>query len=197
MEKKLKLAVCQLRTELDQDETMEKAARMLHEAARNGAQIVVLPEMFNCPYSREYFQRCAGRGHEAAVAAMSGWARENGVLLVGGSIPELHDGKLYNSCFVFDEEGRQIARHRKVHLFDVDLPGMRFRESDTFAPGEEITTFETRSRTLSCHGQPRRADHLSARPVQRDDRPRPLGAEPARPGGGQRALCRGRFGRAI
>ena len=119
----LKLAVCQLRTELDQDETMAKAARMLREAARNGAQIVVLPEMFNCPYSREYFQRFAGRGHEAAAAAMSGWAKENGVLLVGGSIPELTDGKLYNSCFVFDEQGRQIARHRKVHLFDVNLPG--------------------------------------------------------------------------
>ena len=150
METKLKLAVCQLRTELDQDETMEKAARMLREAAQNGAQIVVLPEMFNCPYSGKYFRRFAASGHEAAVAAMSGWARDNGVLLVSGSIPELTDGKLYNSCFVFDEQGRQLARHRKIHLFDVDLPGLRFRESDTFAPGEEITTFETRWGTMGA-----------------------------------------------
>lgn len=150
METKLKLAVCQLRTELDQDETMEKAARMVREAAQNGAEIVALPEMFNCPYSREYFLRCAGRGHEAAVAAMSGWARENGVLLVGGSIPELEDGKLYNTCFVFDEQGRRLARHRKLHLFDVDLPGMRFLESATFSPGEEITTFETRWGTMGA-----------------------------------------------
>ena len=143
MERKLKLAVCQLRTELEQDETMEKAARMVREAAQNSAQIVVLPEMFNCPYSGKYFRKYASLGHEGTVSEMSGWARDNGVLLVGGSIPELAEGKLYNTCFVFDEEGRQIARHRKVHLFDVDLPGMRFRESDTFAPGEEITTFET------------------------------------------------------
>ncbi len=143
MEKKLKLAVIQLRTELEQAATMEKAGRMIREAAQNGAEIVVLPEMFNCPYSGEYFRRYARRGHEAAVDEMARWARENRVLLVGGSIPELTDGKLYNSCFVFDAEGRQIARHRKVHLFDVDLPGMRFKESNTFAPGEEITTFET------------------------------------------------------
>ena len=142
MEKKLKLAVIQLRTELEQTETMEKAGRMIREAAEKGAEIVVLPEMFNCPYSEEYFRRYARCG-PAAVDEMASWARENRVLLVGGSLPELADGKLYNSCFVFDAEGRQIAKHRKVHLFDVDLPGMRFKESDTFAPGEQITTFET------------------------------------------------------
>lgn len=150
MERKLKLAVVQLRTELEQAETMEKAERMVHAAARNGAEIAVLPEMFNCPYSGEYFRRYAAQGHGAAVSALSRWARENGILLVGGSIPELAEGKLYNTCFVFDEKGEQIARHRKAHLFDVDLPGMRFRESDTFAPGEEITTFETRWGTMGA-----------------------------------------------
>ena len=140
---KIKLAVCQIRTETEQRETMEKAARMVREAAEQGAEIVVLPEMFNCPYSSRYFEKFAALGHEDTVAAMSDWARDNGVLLVGGSIPEREDGKLYNTCFVFDREGRQIARHRKVHLFDVDLPGMHFHESRTFAPGDQITTFDT------------------------------------------------------
>lgn len=149
MEQKLRLAVIQLRTELEQAETMDKAARMIREAAQNGAGIVVLPEMFNCPYADAWFRRYAESG-EAAVKAMSGWAKDNGVLLVGGSIVELADGKLYNSCFVFDENGKQLARHRKVHLFDVDLPGMRFLESATFAPGEEITTFETRFGTMGA-----------------------------------------------
>ena len=54
------------------------------------------------------------------------------------------------TCFVFDEEGRQIAKHRKVHLFDVDLPGMRFHESHTFTPGEAVTTFETRFGTMGA-----------------------------------------------
>ena len=140
---KLKIAVCQLRTELDQDVTLAKAEAMVRRAAREGAQIAVLPEMFNCPYDRAYFKKLALEGHEKAVAALSAWARENKILLVGGSVPETEGEKLYNTCFVFDSEGRQIARHRKVHLFDVDLPGMRFKESDTFTPGEDITVFDT------------------------------------------------------
>ena len=143
MREKLKLAVCQLRTELDRAETMEKAARMIREAAGQGAQIAVLPEMFNCPYSGRYFREFTALGHEETVAALSAWAKENRIWLVGGSVPEREDGKLYNTCFVFDSEGRQVARHRKVHLFDIDAPGMRFRESDTFTPGEAVTVFDT------------------------------------------------------
>lgn len=140
---KIKIAVCQLRTELLQEETMKKAEGMVREAARQGADFVVLPEMFNCPYSKEYFRKYASLGHKEAVQAMASWAKELGIYLVGGSVPELEEGKIYNTCFVFDRQGKQIARHRKVHLFDVDIPGMRFMESATFAPGEEITVFDT------------------------------------------------------
>ena len=146
----IKLAVCQLRTELDQGETMAKAELMLRQAAGNGADIVVLPEMFNCPYSKEYFKKYAALGHEQTVEAMSAWAAELGVILVGGSIPETEGGRIYNSCFVFDRQGRQIARHRKLHLFDVDLPGMRFKESNTFSPGDEITVFDTEYGKMGC-----------------------------------------------
>ena len=146
----LKLAICQLRTELDQRETMEKAYRMIAEASGNGADIVALPEMWNCPYSKEYFKKYAAIGHQEAVTAMSRWAAEFGVLLVGGSVPETEEGCIYNTCFVFDKQGRQIARHRKVHLFDVDLPGMTFRESSTFSPGEKITVFDTDWGKMGC-----------------------------------------------
>ena len=57
----VRIAVIQIRTELEQDVTLEKAGRMVHEAAENGAQIAVLPEMFNCPYSRHYFRPIAGQ----------------------------------------------------------------------------------------------------------------------------------------
>lgn len=137
------LAVCQLRTELEYEATMEKTGRMIREAAGSGADIVVLPEMFSCPYDREYFRVFAERGHRDTWERLSAWARENRVLLVGGSIPESEDGRLYNSCFVFDAEGRQLACHRKVHLFDVDLPGMSFHESHTFTPGDRITVVDT------------------------------------------------------
>ena len=139
----VKIALCQLRTELVLEETLDKAGRMVREAAQSGARIVVLPEMFSCPYSGRYFHSFAARGHGPILEKLSAWAEENGVLLVGGSIPETEDGRLYNSAFVFGPDGRQLARHRKVHLFDVDIPGMRFKESDTFGRGNEITVFDS------------------------------------------------------
>ena len=140
----MKLAICQLRTETDQDETLAKAERMIREAAENGAEIVALPEMFNCPYAREYFRPYAALGHEKTLSAMKQWAKENRILLVGGSIPETEDGRIYNTCFVIDENGEVIAKHRKVHLFDIDIPGMRFKESATFTPGDSVTVFDSK-----------------------------------------------------
>lgn len=145
MKPKFKLAVVQLRTETDKAATMLKAERMIAEAASNGAEIVVLPEMWSCPYSKKYFHAFADAENGGSVAEISRWARENGVILVGGSVPEKDGDELYNTCFVFDEQGRQIARHRKVHLFDVDIEGgIRFKESNSFAPEHEVTVFDTR-----------------------------------------------------
>ena len=141
--KKFSLGVCQLRTELDYETTMEKAAEMIRSGASSGASVLVLPEMFSCPYDKEYFHVFAARGHEETCRRLSSWARENRVLLVGGSIPEVEGDRLYNSCFVYGPDGELIARHRKAHLFDVDLPGMRFHESHTFTPGSGITVFDS------------------------------------------------------
>ena len=138
------LAVCQLRTETDYDATMEKASRMIRDAAAAGAAVIVLPEMFSCPYSRQYFREAASRGHEDVCRKLAGFARDNKVLLIGGSVPEAEDGLLYNTSFVYDSDGSLLARHRKIHLFDVDLPNMHFHESHTFTPGREITVFDTR-----------------------------------------------------
>lgn len=144
MKPKFKLAVVQIRTELDKVLTMEKAERMIKEAAENGANVVVLPEMYNCPYSGEYFKPFANRENGESIEAMSRWSKENGIILVGGTIPEREGDKLYNTCFVFDKEGRIIAKHRKAHLFDVDIEGgVRFKESNSFAAGNEITVFDT------------------------------------------------------
>lgn len=146
----IRLAICQMRTELSQTESLEKARLMVEEAAAAGADFVVLPEMFNCPYSKEYFKKYAALGHRESVEAMSAWAKKLNIYLVGGSIPETADGKIYNTCFVFGRNGEQLARHRKLHLFDVDIPGMRFRESSTFSPGDEITVFQTEYGLMGC-----------------------------------------------
>lgn len=146
----IKIAVCQIKTTTDWEETMSRAKTMVRDAAANGADFAVFPEMFNCPYSRKYFHMYAEMGHERSLARLSAWAKELGIYIVGGSIPETGDGKIYNSCFIFDREGRQIARHRKVHLFDSQLPGLNICESATFTAGSEITVFDTEFGPMGC-----------------------------------------------
>jgi deaminated glutathione amidase len=72
------------------------------------------------------------------VAAMSAWAKQHGITLVGGSIVERRDGreKLSNTCVVFDPEGEIAATYRKIHMFDVEVGGHVYRESDSEEPGE-------------------------------------------------------------
>ncbi len=107
------------------------------------ADIVVLPEMFVCPYDTTCFPKYAQKQGEEVWQALSQMARENQVYLVGGSVPERDDG-VYNTAYVFDPQGNQIAKHRKVHLFDIDVPGGQyFKESDTLTGGNHITTFDT------------------------------------------------------
>lgn len=141
---KFKLAVCQIETLQDKTETMDKAERMVREAAENGADVAVLPEMFSCPYAKGYFEKFAESAEGESVRRMAYWAREYGVVLVGGSIPERDGERLYNTCFVFDKQGNVIAKHRKAHMFDVDIKGgVSFKESDYFSPGDDICVFDT------------------------------------------------------
>lgn len=143
-EQKFKLALCQIDTLPEKSDTMDKAERMVREAAEKGANVVALPEMFACPYAKGYFDRFAENADGESVHRMAYWAKEYGVLLVGGSIPERDGNKLYNTCFVFDRQGAVIAKHRKTHLFDVDIKGgVCFRESKHFAPGDDICVFDT------------------------------------------------------
>lgn len=89
----------------------------LQEAAQAGAKLVILPEMWNCPYSNESFPKYAEdieAGNSPSVSAMSDSAKEAGITLVAGSVPESSSGKLYNTCCIFDDQGKLLAKHRKV-----------------------------------------------------------------------------------
>ncbi|MCI7056015.1 MAG: carbon-nitrogen hydrolase family protein [Selenomonas bovis] len=140
----VKAALVQMRVTEDKERNLRSAADAVRRAADAGAQVVCLPEMFVCPYERRAFlaaREARGGRIWSALAQMAAGSR---VVLVGGSFPEAAEGRLYNTCFVFDAAGRQIARHRKVHLFDIDIAGgQRFRESDTFSPGADLTVFDT------------------------------------------------------
>lgn len=140
----VKAALVQMRVTEDKEQNLRSAADAVRRAADAGAQVVCLPEMFVCPYERHAFlaaREARGGRIWSALAQMAAGSR---VVLIGGSFPEAAEGRLYNTCFVFDAAGRQIARHRKVHLFDIDIAGgQRFRESDTFSPGADLTVFDT------------------------------------------------------
>ncbi|MDR3305725.1 MAG: carbon-nitrogen hydrolase family protein [Clostridiales Family XIII bacterium] len=144
MDRKYKIALCQMLVSNDKDENREKAARLVNEAAAAGAKVVCLPEIWNSPYDVKKFAGYEEPSDGPSVRLMSGLARENGIFLIGGSIPERGEGGMYNTSFVFDPSGAVIARHRKVHLFDVDIEGgIHFKESDFFAAGDALTTFDT------------------------------------------------------
>jgi deaminated glutathione amidase len=75
-----------------------------------------------------------------AVSAARGWARELGVHLLAGSFAERVEGaeRLANTSVLIDPDGEIAATYRKIHMFDVDVGGVAYRESETEAPGEEI-----------------------------------------------------------
>ena len=131
------------------------------EEEKKIVDIVVLPEMWNCPYGNEFFAPFAedvvldrgssvaeeeGRGSTSpSFDAMRKIAKEKKVVLFGGSIPTRKDGKLFNTCFVFDSDGTLIATHHKMHLFDVDIPdGITFFESKTLTAGDAVTIANTK-----------------------------------------------------
>ena len=140
----MKIALIQMKNGADKAENLERAGKYIKEAAAKGAELAVLPEMFCCEYRNRAFVENMESAGGAVWQMLSGAARENGVWLVGGSMPEADGERIYNTSFVFDPEGRQAARHRKMHLFDIDVEGgQSFRESATFTAGDDITTFET------------------------------------------------------
>ncbi len=145
-----KAALCQVRgsrlghIENYKEDCMQSVRRMVTEAADNEADIVCLPEMWNCPYSNRAFEDFKEPEQGETWSFMSRLAAENNIYLIGGSVPEADGDKIYNTCFVFNPIGRQIAKHRKVHLFDIDIEGgQRFCESDTLSAGDTVTVFDT------------------------------------------------------
>lgn len=138
----MKVAQIQMPVSTDKSANISRACSMIRWAGQ--IDMAVLPEMFCCPYDNAFFRDYAESEGGEAYQAMAAVAREKKIYLVGGSIPELCGERLYNTAYVFDPEGKCIARHRKTHLFDIDVEGgQSFRESDALAAGRDVTTFET------------------------------------------------------
>ena len=140
----MKLSLLQMNVTAEKERNIAHMQDLVRQAAEQGGEVLVLPEMFPCLYDDASFRKNAEPAGGAIWTALRDAAKGSGVYLVGGSMPEEEDGKIYNTSFVFSPEGKQIARHRKTHLFDVDIQGgQRFKESDTFTAGRDVTLFDT------------------------------------------------------
>lgn len=156
-EKSLRVALCQFHVTSNKDENHHTAKSFIAQAVEKGAKLAVLPEIWNSPYATaafpEYAEVLPNVGDSSADSSPSSQvlidaARSHGIWLVGGSIPErTQEGgqeKIYNTCLVLNPEGKIVAKHRKVHLFDINVPGgITFFESETLSPGQTVSHFST------------------------------------------------------
>mmetsp|Transcript_62382 Transcript_62382/g.103762 ORF Transcript_62382/g.103762 Transcript_62382/m.103762 type:complete len:337 (+) Transcript_62382:85-1095(+) len=153
--RQVKLGLCQIHVVDNKAENLKVAETAVREAVQEGAKIVSLPEIFNGPYAVNKFGPYAEEIPESAasidgksspsIALMSSLAKELRIYLIGGSIAEKDaQGKLYNTAVVFGPDGTILTKHRKMHLFDIDIPGkITFKESETLTSGNAPTLFDT------------------------------------------------------
>jgi predicted amidohydrolase len=130
----------------DKERNRAVAARLVRAAAAAGARLVVLPEVFGWrgPRNEEALEAETIPG--PTTEGLARLARELGIHLVAGSLLERGGpgGRVYNTSCLLSPAGDIVARYRKIHLFDVDLPGrVQVRESDTRAPGTEVVVADT------------------------------------------------------
>ena len=129
----------------DREENLRRAGELVSRAAGGGAEIIALPENFAFMRGSDK-DRPAGEDLEGAIIS---WARETacreGVYLLAGSFPERSaiPDKVYNTSVLLGPEGEIIATYRKIHLFDVSIPGGEIhRESARVLPGQEAVVAE-------------------------------------------------------
>ncbi|OQU76025.1 omega-amidase, chloroplastic isoform X3 [Sorghum bicolor] len=104
-------------------------------------------EIWSCSYAMEtlasYAEDIDG-GESPSISMLSEVAAAKKITIVGGSIPEKASGKMFNTCCVIGPDGKILAKHRKLHLFEIDIPGdITLKESDTFTGGQETTIVDT------------------------------------------------------
>lgn len=137
----IRIGLVQMAVGMNKLENIKRAVTHIQDAKQKGSNLIVLPECFNSPYGTKHFQQYAEEvpSGETCVA-LSKAAKENSVFVIGGSIPEKEGSKLYNTCTVWNPEGKFLAKFRKIHLFDISVPGgITFKESAVLSPGNELT----------------------------------------------------------
>ena len=141
---KIKVGLIQMKVKDKKDDNLHKAAKLIDKIGKEDVDMVVLPEMFSCPYNTKNFPIYAEEEGDYSYKFLSEVSKRNNIYLIAGSIPEKEDNNIYNTSYVFNRQGEKIAKHRKIHLFDIDIKNkQRFRESDTLSAGDKVTVFDS------------------------------------------------------
>jgi len=155
----MRVSLIQMNSQDNKAQNMADAQALIERAvAEDRPDLVVLPEMWTSLSESIEAKRAAAEDLPAGNAAggeayelMRGLAAKHKIVLHGGSMLERAGEKFYNTTVAFDRDGRELARYRKIHLFDVDTPdGKSYRESSTVEGGSEIVTYKVAGRTFGC-----------------------------------------------
>jgi len=138
----MRAAAVQLNSQENKERNLEVAERLVRDAARDGAELVCLPEKWNLLGDSAALLDGAESLEGPSLSAARAWARELGVHLLAGSIAERVEGheRLSNTSVLIGPQGDDLAVYRKIHMFDVEVGGVTYRESEHEEGGEEIVT---------------------------------------------------------
>jgi predicted amidohydrolase len=147
---KFRIALIQMNSRGDKEDNLGRALAMVKEAGREGADLVCLPECFSYLGPQEDTPRHAEEIPGPTTERLAQVAREYGMYVHGGSIPETSgaEGTVYNTTAFLDRDGSLLETYRKIHLFDVDLGVASYRESKVTLPGDRLVTVTTKLGTI-------------------------------------------------
>ncbi|CCH43140.1 Nitrilase [Wickerhamomyces ciferrii] len=144
--KRLNVALLQFAASPIKNENFIKVESLVTKALQNkpNLDLIILPECFNSPYSIKLFKKYGEQIPSGETTQfLSQLSLKNKINIIGGSYPEHHEDKIYNTSTVFNTQGELIAKHRKAHLFNIDIPNkITFQESRVLDAGNKATLFE-------------------------------------------------------
>lgn len=149
----MRASLIQLQATTDKAHNLQQTKQLMLAALADKPDIIVLPEMFNflCGEPSQRMQQAEMTGYGQSYRFLQQFARKHQVLIHGGSICET-DGKHYfNTSFIFDKNGNQLASYRKIHLFDVKLPnGFAYQESEFYQAGTDLVLYDIDVYKVGC-----------------------------------------------
>jgi predicted amidohydrolase len=138
----LRAAAVQLNSNDQKSRNLDAAERLVRAAAADGAELVALPEKWNLLAAGDALLEGAEPLDGPSLREARAWARELGIHLLAGSISESAGERAFNTSVLIGPDGFDLAVYRKIHMFDVDVGGVAYRESEHEQPGTEIVDAE-------------------------------------------------------